>query len=100
MLEDREPLKDVAVIVVDESKSQTLGSRRDRTEAALEHLVNTLETDELLELRIVRAGGSVIGDAAAAESGTRLFGALARALIDIPRQRLAGGSFDHRWTDT
>ncbi|MGH6931696.1 MAG: hypothetical protein ACREEE_04615 [Dongiaceae bacterium] len=84
--EERSYLDDVAVVIVDDSASQKVGERESQTaetlaavEARLARLPNT-------EVRVVRAGGG--GDAA--ESGTRLFEALSRAIADVPGRRLAG----------
>ena len=57
--EHREPLPDIAVVVVDESPSQGIGSRRAQTEAALTHIRDRLAKDESIELRVVRAGKPV-----------------------------------------
>ncbi|MGH7006013.1 MAG: hypothetical protein ACREIP_18875, partial [Alphaproteobacteria bacterium] len=84
VVENREGLRDVAVVVVDESASQGLEERRQRTEAALEQVRQAVQRLGDVDLRIVRTGND--GN----EDGTRLFGAIERALADIPRQRLAG----------
>ena len=89
-LEDREKLPDIAVVVVDDSASQDIGARRERSEAALEHIRQALEEADDLELRVVRAGGASDESAPARTRGTRLFEALSRALADVPRQRVAG----------
>jgi hypothetical protein len=83
VLEDRRPLSDVAVVVVDDSQSQGLGDRRQRTDEALAHVQARLGQQKDLEVRVVRAGGS-------SADGTKLFAAVERALADIPRSRLAG----------
>jgi hypothetical protein len=85
--ENHTALKDVAVVVVDESDSQKLGQRQERTAKALEKLTADLGATEDLEIRTVRAGQS---GAAGSQSGTRLFEALTAALSDVPSQRLAG----------
>jgi hypothetical protein len=84
VIEDRQGLRDVAVVVIDESASQDIEERRRRTEAALEHIRLSLSRLGDVDLRVVRAGRD------SDEDGTRLFGVLERALADIPRQRLAG----------
>jgi hypothetical protein len=83
--EERDPIRDVAVVVVDDSPSQDVGRRRERTQAALAGLRERLEERPDLELRIVHVGG---GEGAVGE--TRLFEALERAVADVPRRRLAG----------
>jgi len=82
--EERQPLTDVALIVVDESRSQSIGPRRERTDAALTQIQARLAGQKELELRVVRAGaGQGTGE------GTRLFEAAERALADVPRQRVS-----------
>lgn len=87
--EQREPLQDVAVIVVDESPSQDVGDRRSRAGRAVAQLERRLEGYSDLETRVVIAGGREVGDATMPD-GTHLMGALRRALSDVPRQRVAG----------
>jgi hypothetical protein len=86
--ERREPIKDVAVVVVDQSPSQSIGDRRPRTERALADLTRRLERFDDLEVRVVRAGDGTGG--AAAVNETRLFEALTHAVADVPRRRVAG----------
>ncbi|MEQ8964739.1 MAG: hypothetical protein RID91_02845 [Azospirillaceae bacterium] len=83
--EQREPLTDVAVVVVDRSPSQDLGDRTGRTDRALDALRARLAGEEGLDLRIVEAGG-----AGETLDETRLFEALDEAVADVPRGRLAG----------
>ena len=95
IIEDRQPLRDVAVVVVDDTASQSIGERRARTEAALTALTEAFAGRDDLDMVTVRVGP---GDTAATAGqtpaeGTRLFGALQRALADVPRQRLAGAVF-------
>ena len=87
--ETRSPLKDIAVVVVDESDSQKLGERAARTEKALAALTQSLGESPDLEIRTVRAGRTEAGSTAT-QDGTRLFGALTSALSDIPVSRYAG----------
>ncbi|MEE8272052.1 MAG: hypothetical protein V3R98_10040 [Alphaproteobacteria bacterium] len=84
--EERESIPDVAVIVVDESASQAIGSRAGRTDRALGDLTLALGEIDDLELRIVRSGGQADGQL----GETRLFEALDAALGDVPRRRVAG----------
>src|SRR3954452_7148371 len=85
--EKRAPLRDVAVVVVDESASQGIGERRAVGEQALETLRDRLGHERDLDVRIVRTGQNQPGSG---DDGTRLFTALSRSLADVPRQRLAG----------
>ncbi|BBK38971.1 membrane protein [Allostella sp. ATCC 35155] len=88
--EDREPQRDVAVMVIDESPSQQIGDRMRRTEAAQQAIAERARAIPNLDLRIVRTGAPADDADPAADEGTRLFGALAQAVSDVPRQRLAG----------
>ena len=88
--ENRKRLADVAVLVVDESASQSIGERQARTARAVEHLKQQLGDRENLDLRIVSAGRDRPRDGAAPASGTALFAALERGLTDVPRRRVAG----------
>lgn len=88
VIEDRRPLPDVAVVVVDDSPSQNIGQRRERTEAALKTLQDRLGNQKGLELRVVHAGAQQ--NSVGGNEGTRLFEAVERALGDVPRSRLAG----------
>jgi hypothetical protein len=85
--EQRKPQRDVAIIVVDDSPSQSVGHRRQATATALAALKDKLGRERDLDLRITRAGAPQPG---AGDEGTRLFEALDRTMSDIPRQRLAG----------
>jgi hypothetical protein len=87
--EQREPQRDVAVVVLDESPSQRIGDRSKYAEEALRHITDRLARFKDLDVRIVRAG-KPDETTALADDGTRLFSPLERALQDVPRQRLAG----------
>lgn len=88
VVERRQPIRDVATIVVDRSPSQSIGDRTGQTDRALADLRRKLDAFDDLETRIVDASDP------AAESGpvneTRLFDAVSRALADVPRRRVAG----------
>ena len=83
--EEREPLSSVAAVVVDKSPSQDFGTRAKETEAARDELVNRLKQIKGLEVRVVEAGR-----ADGETDGTKLFGALATTLSDVPIDRVAG----------
>ena len=87
--ETRSALKDIAVVVVDESDSQKLGERTARTDKALATLAQTLAQQPDLEVRTVRAGRVEAGSTAT-QDGTRLFGALTSAMSEVPAGRFAG----------
>lgn len=81
--EERQPKPDLAVVVVDESQSQTtIGDRVEQTESALASVESALRRFPDLETRVVRVRGG--GD------GTELFAAAASAVSDEPDARLAG----------
>jgi hypothetical protein len=85
--EQRDPLDDIALVVVDESPSQGIAPRGAQTEAALEHVVRQLGTLPNTEVRVVRAGADAL---ALDKDGTRLFAALREAMAKIPQQRISG----------
>ena len=84
--EEREPIPDVAVVIIDESPSQAIGSRGGRADRALDDITASLSEMENIDLRIVRTGI----DANRQLGETRLFDALDTALADVPRRRVAG----------
>jgi len=84
--EDREPLNDIAVLIVDRSQSQDLAGRTglvDQAEARLREELGGLENTEF---RIATATSGVTPG----EDGTHLIAALKRALADVPPERYAG----------
>ena len=85
--ENREPEPDVAVIVVDESQSQTVGRRKAESEAALATLKSNLARFPNLEVRVSRTVDEGDGDG---DGGTHLFQALDQAMAQVTRQRFAG----------
>src|SRR5437763_2322979 len=85
--EDRDPLTSIAAVVVDKSPSQNFGNRNREAAQALEALVDSLKKSKGLEVRVVDAG-----QADGETDGTRLFGALASTLSDVPVDRV-GGAF-------
>ncbi len=85
VVEERKPLTDIGLLVVDESDSMKIGDRATRVDSAANAIRERLSREKDFELRIVRAGGGGAG-----REGTRLFEALERALADVPRNRIAG----------
>jgi len=81
--EERQPLGDLALVVVDRSGSNRLGARPGQTEAALAHLARRLEALG------IEPREAAVPDAPD-DAGTRLFSAMDEALSDLPRDRLAG----------
>ncbi len=84
--EERAPRRDVAIVIVDNSPSQSIGHRRQAAEAALAAIRERLAGEPGLDLRVIRAGAPRPGSG---DEGTRLFAPLDRAMADVPRQRLA-----------
>jgi hypothetical protein len=87
--EEREARTDVLAVVVDESLSQDVGTRRDITVKALAHVEAEARRMRNLDIRIIRAGAADDSGAGPVD-GTRLFKALSRGTADIPRKRMAG----------
>lgn len=87
--EQREPVNDVAVIVVDRSPSQKTGERLQRTDKALAYLKNRLEGQNGLDLRVIDAPLQEPDTA----RETRLFEAVDQAYADVPLTRRAGVIF-------
>ena len=85
--EEREPLKSVVALIVDESQSQDIGDRADTTRRAAEALQQRLQAFDEFEVRTVEAGR---GEAAEERTETRLFEALSSSLRDVPPSRVAG----------
>ena len=82
--EDRAPLTDIVIAVVDDSASQSLSDRADQTASALAAVQAEIAAMENTELRVVRTGDG------AEDSGTLAMTALAGALAEEPRARVAG----------
>ncbi|HXG79303.1 MAG TPA: hypothetical protein VNJ31_08210 [Methyloceanibacter sp.] len=85
--EDREPLRDVVAVVVDESQSQAIAGRNPRTEAIRHELEERLKAFPNLDIRWVRSAST---SANSERDGTMLFTDLAQALSDVPPDRLSG----------
>lgn len=82
-IEERDALQDIALVVVDATASNRIGGRDAQTEKALAHLQAELEA-QALDTRLVTVGDGP------RNSGTRINAALAEALAELPRDRLAG----------
>ncbi len=86
--EERQPLKDVAVLLVDETPSKDLSDRSEQTSLAVEAVTEQLEGfSNDLEVRVVRLTHDSVEDAA---DGSRVLEPLQRALADVPPRRVAG----------
>lgn len=82
--EDRTPLSDIVLLVVDRSSSQKISDRPDQTEAAIQALSNRIAARDNTELKIVEFGD------AEGDGGTQLMTRLSEALAEEPRARIAG----------
>ena len=82
--EDRAPLSDIVVLVVDESASQRIADRPDQTEAVIADVTAQIALRPNTDLRIVRMGDA-LGD-----GGTQMMTALTEALSEEPQARIAG----------
>ena len=80
--EVRAALPDVATILIDRSDSMRLGDRTEKAEKIARDLAARLKNDPTLEVHV--------RDVAQTENGTEMFGAIAEAISDTPRERLAG----------
>jgi hypothetical protein len=81
--ESRDNLPDIGLLVVDQTASMQVGERTrlaEATRAAITQQATKLPDLELRTITVPEGG----------DAGTRLFGAIDRALADIPRSRLAG----------
>jgi hypothetical protein len=84
--EERESLANIAIVVVDESLSQSIGERPEQTAAIRRELEGKLAAIANLHVRWVTSSRPS-GEAA---SGTNLFADLNSALANTPPDRLAG----------
>jgi hypothetical protein len=85
--EDREPLNDVLAVVVDDTQSQSITGREQRTEAVRKELEDRLKVFRNLDVRWIHST-STASDSD--RDGTMLFTDLAKGLADVPPDRLAG----------
>jgi hypothetical protein len=82
--EDRAPLTDIVLMVVDKSASQRLADRLQVTEDAADTLQARIEARPNTEIRRIEVGDGE-GD-----TGTQLMTALSTAMAEEPRGRIAG----------
>ena len=83
-VEDRKPLNDIVLLVVDASASQALGDRAEQTARAVEAVKARIAALQGTELRIVTLRDG------ADNAGSLAMSALAEALAQEPRARVAG----------
>ena len=82
--EDREPLSDIVIAVVDDSASQRLADRPAQTAATLAALETAIAARDNTELRVLHMAD------APGDGGSLLMSALAEALAEEPQGRIAG----------
>ena len=85
--EVRQPLEDIALVLVDESASQSVGRRPEQIAEAVAHVEERLEALGETQVRVVRSGQGAAGQL---EDGTRLFATLERELANVPRGQVSG----------
>ncbi|MDP1749601.1 MAG: hypothetical protein Q8L22_09090 [Reyranella sp.] len=88
--EQRKPIADIALIVVDDSDSMAIGERRKQVQAARESLKRKLGQQEGLEIREVVLPPAHIQLGSERPGGTRLIETMRSALVEVPPERLAG----------
>ncbi|MEZ5734063.1 MAG: hypothetical protein R3D97_17225, partial [Paracoccaceae bacterium] len=82
--EERRPQTDIVLLIVDESASQKIAGRADQTAAAVARVEAEVAALGNTELRKIFVGDD------AEDGGTLLMSALAQALAEEPRARVAG----------
>jgi hypothetical protein len=88
--EQRKPIADVALVVVDDSDSMAIGERRQQVQAAREALKRRLGQQEGLEVREAVLPPAHIQLGSERPGGTRLIETMRSALVEVPPERLAG----------
>lgn len=88
--EQRKPIADVALVVVDDSDSMAIGERRQQVQTAREALKRKLGQQEGLEIREVVLPPAQIQLGSERPGGTRLIETMRSALVEVPPERLAG----------
>ena len=82
--ENRKPLSDIVLLLVDESSSQTLSDRKAQVDAAVAKVTAEVAALPNTELRLIRFGDGP------EDAGTLAMTALAQAMAEEPRARIAG----------
>ena len=85
--EDRQPLNDVLAVVVDDTQSQSVAGRDQRTEVVRKELEDRLKPFTNLDVRWIHSTSTATDSD---RDGTMLFTDLAKGLADVPPDRLAG----------
>jgi hypothetical protein len=82
--EERRPLSDIVLLVVDESASNRLSDRAEQTAEAVAHVEERLARLPDTEVRVIRLGDGPDN------TGTLAMGALSATMSEEPRDRIAG----------
>ncbi|WP_426037610.1 hypothetical protein [Cypionkella sp. TWP1-2-1b2] len=82
--ENRKPLSDIVLLLVDESSSQSLSDRKAQSEAATAKITAEVAALDNTELRLIRFGDGPD------DAGTLAMTALSQAMAEEPRARIAG----------
>jgi uncharacterized membrane protein len=96
IVEERQPIGDVGLIIVDQSASTRVGDRDQKIREALAQIESQTADLTGLEMRVIPVGSVQTGDTFDGTSdfqrrdGTHLFAALDAAMADIPQRRFAG----------
>ena len=85
--EERKSLPDIALIVADQSQSQSIGNRSSLVTRTTSELRARLAATEDLEVRVITVTGNQMK---AADGGTSLVEPMREALADVPPDRIAG----------
>ena len=81
--EDRKPLSEIVLLLIDESSSQTLPARKGQSETAVARITAEVAALENTELRVIRFGDGP------ENTGTLAMTALAQAIAEEPRARIS-----------
>jgi hypothetical protein len=84
--EDRQPISDIAVVVMDRTSSQSTGNRTAQSEQALEAVKAAVKGLGNTDLRVVESRSGI----ESGSDGTRLMASLGEALAEVPPERFAG----------
>ena len=82
--EERSPLSDIVIVLVDETSSQKLPGRAEQSARALEQVTAQVAALPNTELRVIRLGDS------AEDKGSLILTRLTEAMAEEPRGRIAG----------
>jgi hypothetical protein len=84
--EERQPLNDIAAVIIDDSDSQKLGTRGKDSEAALAELQTRIKALGNTDIRIAHTLTGTTPET----DGTRIFSTLTQTVENIPADRYAG----------